>query len=193
MDEENKEASVAEEVKETKSKKAKKQKKESGGDLTVVVEFLTFFLVIASVGLQYIQFEKVNDVQKRLKELTVIESLEGDINTPKIPLHQIELFTVGEKMVINMNSEKGEKILLLTVTLGLDTKAEDYAKKRPDLGAKLVVIKEIVQEAIQKNDLTVFDDEDKLYSLKTEIKDEINFLFDTDMVIQVHFNDKLIS
>ena len=124
MDEENKEE-VKEEGAENKKAKTKEKKPGNANGVSTGLQFLILLVMIAMVGLQYVQFEKVTDLSKRLNE-------EGKVSTVKektdVSIADIELFPVVSGAAFNVNDGDKARYLTMTVNLGINTKDKAYKK-----------------------------------------------------------------
>ena len=191
MDEDNKveEEKKDEAATETKKAKAPKEKSSSGGNgVSTGLQFLILLVMVAMVGLQYIQFEKVTDISKRLNE-------EGKLVTTSektsISIADIELFPVVSGAAFNVNDGATARYLTMTVNLGINTKDKAYKKDIEKLNAKVEVIKEVVEHVVTTTDMSYFDGGDKEYTVKTKILDTLNQTFGTTIVCDVYFSDKI--
>ena len=187
MDEENKDE-VKEEGAEAKAAKASKPKAQGGSAVSTGLQFLTLLVMIAMVALQYIQFEKVTDLSKRLNE-------EGKVSTAtektSVAISDIELYEVVNGGTYNIKLGDVDKYLVMTVNLGINTKDKAYKTDYTILTAKAEVIKETVEAIVSSTDLSYFDGGDLEYTVKQKIIDTLNEKFDTTIVVDVYFSDKI--
>lgn len=187
MDEEKKEE-VKEEGAEVKAAKAKGPKPQGGNAVSTGLQFLTLLVMIAMVALQYIQFEKVTDLGKRLNE-------EGKVSTAtekkQVNISDIELYEVVNGGTYNVKLGNEDKYLKMTVNLGINTKDKAYKTDFAVLQAKAEIIKETVEQIVSSTDLSYFDGADLEYTVKTRIIDTLNDKFETTIVVDVYFSDKI--
>lgn len=199
MDEDNKgQIQNGEEVKE-EEKKEKKEKKEKvekakGSGIFVGLQFLTFFVVIGVIGLQYLQFEKIMDLEKSLIESGKVDpTTEETLTLPEVPIANIVLFSLGEKNTYNISDGRDTKTLIVTVNLGLNKKSKSYKNTTTALTEKIQIVKEIVETIITSADVSDLDGSGKEYNLKTKIISQISKEFGTDSIVNVYFSDKFIA
>ena len=189
MEDENKLEEKKDEKKDEVKSTSKEGKTSNGGNgVSTGLQFLILLVMICIVALQYIQFEKVNDIEKRLNEEGKLASKTEAIN---VPIENIELFEVVNGGTYNIKSGNADKYLVMTVNLGINTKDKNYKKHAETLKAKIEIIKETVEQIVTTTDLSYFDGGDKEYTVKRRIIDELNNKFETTIVIDVYFSDKM--
>lgn len=189
MEDENKLEEKKDEKKDEVKSTSKEGKTSNGGNgVSTGLQFLILLVMICIVALQYIQFEKVNDIEKRLNEEGKLASKTEAIN---VPIENIELFEVVNGGTYNIKSGNADKYLVMTVNLGINMKDKNYKKHAETLKAKIEIIKETVEQIVTTTDLSYFDGGDKEYTVKRRIIDELNNKFETTIVIDVYFSDKM--
>ena len=139
MEDENKLEEKKDEKKDEVKSTSKEGKTSNGGNgVSTGLQFLILLVMICIVALQYIQFEKVNDIEKRLNEEGKLASKTEAIN---VPIENIELFEVVNGGTYNIKSGNADKYLVMTVNLGINTKDKNYKKHAETLKAKIEIIK----------------------------------------------------
>ena len=186
MDEEKKEEEVKEE--EVKTKKKKEKKEGSGNGISVGLQFLTLLVMIAMVLLQYVQFQKIEDVEKRLGE---DGKLASTMEKEKISMNDIVMYQVVEAGTYNVKDGTTDRYLKMTVNLGLDSTDKNYKSDYEPFIAKPTVIQEVVEQIVCSTEMSYFDGADKEYTVKQKIIDQLNQTFDTTIVYSVYFSDKI--
>jgi len=155
------------------------------------LQFLTLFVVIGVICIQYMQFEKVVDIEKRLGEDGKLEEPQTELK--EIPIKDQELFSVSKSGVYNVSDGSETKMFVLTVDLILNTKAKKYSKVLEALTKNLSLVKETTEKVITSSTLSDFDGREREEDIKLKIINKINKQFETDAVVDVCFSDRLIS
>ncbi len=191
-DKEN-EAETGGEKKEEKKVKPKKEKQGGGSGATIGLLLIMIIISIGIIALLFLLFQKLDDNQKLMKE-----QIEQDTNPPKVleeisPLN-LDIFKVVERAPYNIKTREGEsKILVITISLGLNIKEKKYKKLRPEFDKKLDLIKQEVEKIITTAKVEDLESASTIYNLQVDIANAINQKFDSKMVATVYFTDKLIQ
>lgn len=189
MDEDEKKDEVKEEgAKEEKKAKKAKEKSGGGAGVSTGLQFLILLVMCALVGLQWVTMQKVENINKGLDEEGKLVTTSEKTN---VSYADIELYQVVNGAAFNVKDGNTDRYLTMTVNLGINTKDKAYKKDIEILNNKLEIIKEKVEQIVTSTDMSYFDGGDKEYTVKTRIIDELNQLFNTTIICDVYFSDKI--
>lgn len=162
-----------------------------------LMSVLIMALVLANLILTVILMISVVPQSKKANELitkvcTAIDlelqssQEEGEIN---IPMDQIEEVVLGdgEQMTINLQSADGENhFVMMSVTIDLDTKHEDYTDATA-ISDKEGTIKSEINKIVSNH--TVEDFREDTAGIQNEILSKLRNLYDSDFIVSVVFSD----
>lgn len=117
--------------------------------------------------------------------------LEGGSSTSSatVPLDQVETYNVNEGKSMTINLKAGEDgvnhYVVMEVTLGIDTKHEDYAKygSADQLSAKEGLIKDRIFSVVSSH--TIDEMRNDQQSVQDEIVEELRKMYNSDFIVSV--------
>lgn len=153
--------------------------------LVVANLILTAILMISIVP----QTKKANELITKVCSAIDLELEGGKQNASiDIPMEQVETVKIadGETITVNLKSDDDKKsYAIVSISLALDTKNEDYKKGTEAITANEDLIKDEVIKVIAKHTI------DDMRTAQKEIQDEVMVslrkLFDSDFIVSVAF------
>lgn len=162
-----------------------------------LMSVLILALVLANLILTAILMISVVPQSKKANELItkVCSAIDLELESGKeegaidIPMEQIEEVKIseGEKMTINLKSTDGkEHYAMMSVSLALDTKHEDYTDATA-ISNKEGIIKDEVNKIVSRH--TIEDMRADTKGIQNEILKSLRKMYDSDFIVSVVFSD----
>ena len=147
---------------------------------------LTAILMISVVP----QSKKANELINKVCSAIDLEQEsgkeEGEIDIPMEQIEEVKL-SEGEKMTINLRSEDDdEHFVIMSVSVALDTKHEDYTDATA-ISDKEGIIKDEINKIVSSH--TIDDMRNDTQGIQNEILKKLNKIYKSDFIISVVFSD----
>lgn len=111
---------------------------------------------------------------------------EGDINVPMDQIEEVKI-SEGEKMTINLKNTDGkDHFVMMSVSVALDTKHEDYTDATV-ITNKEGIIKDEINKIVSAH--TIDEMREGTVGVQNEILKKLKDLYDSDFIISVAFSD----
>lgn len=162
-----------------------------------LMSVLIMALVLANLILTVILMISVVPQSKKANELITkvcsaidleLESSkeEGDINVPMDQIEEVQI-SEGEKMTINLKNTDGkDHFVMMSVSVVLDTKHEDYTDATA-ITNKEGIIKDEINKIVSSH--SIEDMREDTVGVQNEILKKLKDMYDSDFIISVAFSD----
>lgn len=147
---------------------------------------LTAILMISVVP----QSKKANELITKVCSAIDLElesgKEEGAIDVPMSQIEEVKL-SEGEKMTINLKNTDGkDHYVMMSVSLALDTKNEDYTDATV-ISDKEGIIKDEINKIVSSH--TIDDMRSDTKGIQNEILKSLRKMYDSDFIVSVVFSD----
>lgn len=162
-----------------------------------LMSVLIMALVLANLILTVILMISVVPQSKKANELITkvcsaidleLESSkeEGDISVPMDQIEEVQI-SEGEKMTINLKNTDGkDHFAMMSVSVVLDTKHEDYTDASA-ITNKEGIIKDEINKIVSSH--SIEDMREDTVGIQNEILKKLKDMYDSDFIISVVFSD----
>lgn len=129
----------------------------------------------------------------------VVQVIDLELESPtadgqNISIEDIGTFKIEGDMTINLSPSANDSkahYAVVTCSLSLNKKAEDFSKKEPLLAEQVDYIKEVITSEIGSYSLeTVLSNKE---TIKATIKEKLNERFDSNFIIGISFSDFIVK
>lgn len=158
---------------------------DKGKLLMIVNVAVSFIMVIAFIFMTL----SMNSVVKALKTDGQAASNSDKVGIPK---EQLEIVSLPDPMTINVLSDGEDAeshVLRISILIGLNTKAKDYAKISEQVQEKIGIIPGIVSKVVRKKNIEQIKEEDSQDVLAEEILSVLKKEFNTESIVNVYFKE----
>ena len=147
---------------------------------------LTAILMISVVP----QSKKANELINKVCSAIDLElesgKKEGDIDVPMDQIEEVKI-AEGEKMTINLKNTDGkDHYVMMSVSLALDTKHEDYTDATV-ISNKEGIIKDEINKIVSSH--TIEEMRADTQGIQNEILSSLRKMYDSDFIVSVVFSD----
>ncbi|QHQ62083.1 flagellar basal body-associated protein FliL [Anaerocolumna sedimenticola] len=130
---------------------------------------------------------RTNNLISKVASTIDLELESPDANDPnQINIADIEVYQIPEDLTINLKQDPGDTkshYALVSVSLSINTKSEDYKSLQPTIATNQSSITEIINDEFSKYTVsTVTENKDKI---KSEILKKIQEHFKSDFIISI--------
>lgn len=147
---------------------------------------LTAILMISVVP----QSKKANELINKVCSAIDLElesgKAEGEIDVPMSQIEEVKI-AEGEKMTINLKNTDGkDHYVMMSVSLALDTKHEDY-EDATVISEKEGIIKDEINKIVSSH--SIEDMRKDTAGIQNEILKKLRKMYDSDFIVSVVFSD----
>ncbi len=157
--------------------------------LLIVNIVLTAIMMFSVTGTATKTSALVDNITRALNlELTA----KGDAGASAVPISDIATYDIAEMTIELQQDAEGEQHFLMgSITLSMNTKDKDYKTYGGDMESRESLIKSEITDVISS--YTVEDARSNQDTIKSEILERIQTLFNSEFVFNVAFSDILIQ
>lgn len=157
--------------------------------LLIVNIVLTAIMMFSVTGTATKTSALVDNITRALNlELTA----KGDAGASAVPISDIATYDIAEMTIELQQDAEGEKHFFVgSITLSMNTKDKDYKTYGGDMESRESLIKSEITDVISS--YTVEDARSNQDTIKSEILERIQTLFNSEFVFNVAFSDILIQ
>lgn len=157
--------------------------------LLIVNIVLTAIMMFSVTGTATKTSALVDNITRALNlELTA----KGDAGASAVPISDIATYDIAEMTIELQQDAEGEQHFFVgSITLSMNTKDKDYKTYRGDMESRESLIKSEITDVISS--YTVEDARSNQDTIKSEILERIQTLFNSEFVFNVAFSDILIQ
>ncbi len=154
--------------------------------LVVVNLVLTVVLTITIIP----ETQKANELITKVCSAIDLDLESGSATSAaNIPIEQIEVYNIEDSMTINLKQGEDGKdhFAVITVSLSLDTKNEDYKDLQPQVSEKEKLIKAEINNVVSQ--YTLEEIKSNQSAVQQEILKDLQKMFASDFIVAVGFPD----
>ena len=154
--------------------------------LVVVNLVLTVVLTITIIP----ETQKANELITKVCSAIDLDFESGSATSAaNIPIEQIEVYNIEDSMTINLKQGEDGKdhFAVITVSLSLDTKNEDYKDLQPQVSEKEKLIKAEINNVVSQ--YTLEEIKSNQSAVQQEILKDLQKMFASDFIVAVGFPD----
>ena len=157
--------------------------------LLIVNIVLTAIMMFSVTGTATKTSALVDNITRALNlELTA----KGDAGASAVPISEIATYDIAEMTIELQQDAEGEQHFFVgSITLSMNTKDKDYKTYGGDMESRESLIKSEITDVISS--YTVEDARSNQDTIKSEILERIQTLFNSEFVFNVAFSDILIQ
>lgn len=157
--------------------------------LLIVNIVLTAIMMFSVTGTATKTSALVDNITRALNlELTA----KGDAGASAVPISDIATYDIAEmKIELQQDAEGEQHFFVGSITLSMNTKDKDYKTYGGDMESRESLIKSEITDVISS--YTVEDARSNQDTIKSEILERIQTLFNSEFVFNVAFSDILIQ
>ena len=162
---------------------------------------VVILLLVVVIGIQVYSMMQMQssgtstDIDASIDKGTKTDEKKDQTKKELVPIEDIEpVEIVNKKMYILAPDSTGVQYMLrITINLGLDKKSTEYKEKSILIEEKVAIIRGIIDTVIREKtyedyqSITFWDD------LNKKLLQKLNDKFDTDMMVDVYFDDVYIQ
>ncbi len=106
-----------------------------------------------------------------------------------VPIDQLEVYNIAESMTINLKDDGSGKshYAIVTASLSMDSKHEDYKKMSPEVTEKESLIKSEIINVVSS--YTMEEMKENPSAIQKEILKNLQKMFGSDFIVGVNFSD----
>ena len=157
--------------------------------LLIVNIVLTAIMMFSVTGTATKTSALVDNITRALNlELTA----KGDAGASAVPISDIATYDIAEMTIeLQQDAEGNQHFFVGSITLSMNTKDKDYKTYGGDMESRESLIKSEITDVISS--YTVEDARSNQDTIKSEILERIQTLFNSEFVFNVAFSDILIQ
>ena len=157
--------------------------------LLIVNIVLTAIMMFSVTGTATRTSALVDNITRALNlELTA----KGDAGASAVPISDIATYDIAEMTIeLQQDAEGNQHFFVGSITLSMNTKDKDYKTYGGDMESRESLIKSEITDVISS--YTVEDARSNQDTIKSEILERIQTLFNSEFVFNVAFSDILIQ
>ncbi|HAN10601.1 MAG TPA: hypothetical protein DCP90_08340 [Clostridiales bacterium] len=167
------------------------EEKQSQNKLGPVIMGVVILLLLVVIGTQFYLIMQMSNAG------TGKETEESKDKEKKalISIEDVEPVSVVEKKIYTLapDSSGQQYTLRVTIHLGVNTKSSEYKEKAKLIEEKKPIISDIIDTAIRGKNYENYQLPTFWTDLKKELLEKINEKFDTDIMVDVYFEDVYIQ
>jgi len=150
----------------------------------VFTGFLAFTIIPAA--------SKTNELVTKVCGAIDLELEDSDANgVGGVGIADIEVVDIPDDMTINLkkSSDGKDHVAVIGVALSVNTKHEDYGKLSESINTKTSLIKDTIRSTVSS--FTLEDMQDKQETVLKTILTNLRNLFQSDLIVSVHFKSAI--
>lgn len=160
--------------------------------LTVITFALVLINLVFTVVLTITvvpEAQKANELISKVCSAIDLDLESGDsAGTTSIPIEDIEVYDIADSMTINLKKDDSGKdhFAVLTISLSINKKSDDYKKYYENLSAQEGLIKTTINSVV--SEYTLADIQADQQAVRKDILKELQKMFSSDFIVGVGFS-----
>lgn len=160
-----------------------------------LITVITLALVVVNLVLTVILTITILPETKKANELItkVCSAIDLDLESgsatsnANIPIDQIDVYDIDDEQTINLKSSGDGKdhFAIITVSISMDKKNEDYKDLQPEVENKVKLIKGEINNIVSQ--YTIEEIKDNQSAVQNEILKDLQKMFGSDFIVAVGF------